>query len=678
MQNGYINGYGDNTFRADAPITRAQACVIIARANRLATDKASTSKLASLAPDWALKSVSLLYDAKIISGYHDGSLGLEKNISRAEAVALLKRTQDIEPKLEKIVESGINASSNEMKKSQAKNSDTKKLKLKISENKKPEVKKPEIKKNEVQKPEIKKSEVKKPEVKKPDFSPSSGFSGGTSNSAPIPPTVSQVPTPSVPRAPEPKVPELKVPEPKQPAPSVSVPSVPTPSVPEVSVPSQEPPKESDAKEKDATSESGANSNSDTSEAGGDLNSATPESKETPPTSPAPQTPPVVQNSSTESSPSAPRPPKRARKPKPSVESENLTPEQKAQKLKTELSSRSNPVTQFEMEEGDVRTVLWTKGIEAPQWNEFVKDDTTPDYLVYKLDYIPNKGWYDTNKASEGTSSVIDRNMCFAAVSSNMLHWWMDQNKAYIQKLVEVQEKKNVLNSNTPPLIDFRRYINSFENQNRTQIFEMFKVYFGNTNHGYHPNVLMDLFINGYKQKNPNASGGNGGYYLEDDYNINDTDSRGGFFKDAIGKHRLTKIMAAGGYDAFSRQIKRSIMDGEIVGVTHTHLRAGIIHVITVWGVEFDLDSNVVAVYISDSDDYGQPNVGMQRYEVRKRQEQGATRPIIGTKISDKTAGSVVESFYTLSLGQEHWEKYIENLEVESKEDTSGDSKDDGE
>ena len=252
-------------------------------------------------------------------------------------------------------------------------------------------------------------------------------------------------------------------------------------------------------------------------------------------------------------------------------------------------------------------------------------------------------------------------MCFAAVSSNMLHWWMAQNDEYIRKFVEVQEKKNALNSGTAPLIDIRRYINSFEDQNRTQIFEMFKVYFGNTEHGYHPDVLMDLFINGYKQRHPNAPGGNAGYYLEEDYDIHDTDSRGGFFKDVIGKHRLTKRMYAGDYDAFSRQIKESIMSGEIVGITHNHFAAGIIHVITVWGVEFDLNSNVVAVYISDSDDYGQPNVGMQRYEVRKRQEQGAVRPIIGTKISDKTAGAVIDSFYTLSLGQEYWENYIESI-----------------
>ena len=53
-----------------------------------------------------------------------------------------------------------------------------------------------------------------------------------------------------------------------------------------------------------------------------------------------------------------------------------------------------------------------------------------DYLIVTTPYKSNKGWYDTNKSESGHN---DRVLCSGAVASNMLHWWLEQNKTYIDR-----------------------------------------------------------------------------------------------------------------------------------------------------------------------------------------------------------------------------------------------------
>lgn len=51
-------------------------------------------------------------------------------------------------------------------------------------------------------------------------------------------------------------------------------------------------------------------------------------------------------------------------------------------------------------------------------------------LKWKADY----GWYDCNKTNPSAGSGGDSEMCWAAAASNMIHWWLDQNKEYVDRL----------------------------------------------------------------------------------------------------------------------------------------------------------------------------------------------------------------------------------------------------
>ena len=78
------------------------------------------------------------------------------------------------------------------------------------------------------------------------------------------------------------------------------------------------------------------------------------------------------------------------------------------------------------------------------------------------------------------------------------------------------------------------------------------------------------------------------------------------------------------------------------------------HVVTLWGAEYDLNGNIVAVYITDSDDRGDEEIGMKRYGVKN--SNGKAK--LSTNVSNKNHGSSVGNIYIFSQGTEAWKEYL--------------------
>ncbi|MEK5492230.1 YDG domain-containing protein [Paenibacillus sp. FSL R7-0297] len=95
---GYVNGYSDGTIGTGKTISRQEAAVIINRLLKL--DAAQTSAIFSDSKDiaaWALGSVNAVASAGIMKGYsEDNSFKPGRDITRAEAVVSLTRTKAIE------------------------------------------------------------------------------------------------------------------------------------------------------------------------------------------------------------------------------------------------------------------------------------------------------------------------------------------------------------------------------------------------------------------------------------------------------------------------------------------------------------------------------------------------------------------------------------------------------
>lgn len=92
---GIIKGYPDGTFRPNDPITRAEFAAIAAR-----FDEHKAAKLASFTDiygHWAISEISLAYENGWIKGYSDGTFRPNRNITRAEAMALINRVLNRAP-----------------------------------------------------------------------------------------------------------------------------------------------------------------------------------------------------------------------------------------------------------------------------------------------------------------------------------------------------------------------------------------------------------------------------------------------------------------------------------------------------------------------------------------------------------------------------------------------------
>ncbi|MBC8630926.1 N-acetylmuramoyl-L-alanine amidase [[Eubacterium] tenue] len=94
VNSGYINGYGDNTFKPNKQISREEASKIIATVLDLEGDGNLNFKDKSEISNWAKPYVDALSDNNIIKGYEDNTFRPHNNMTRAESVTILSRVNN--------------------------------------------------------------------------------------------------------------------------------------------------------------------------------------------------------------------------------------------------------------------------------------------------------------------------------------------------------------------------------------------------------------------------------------------------------------------------------------------------------------------------------------------------------------------------------------------------------
>ncbi|WP_421409666.1 IdeS/Mac family cysteine endopeptidase [Streptococcus suis] len=304
-------------------------------------------------------------------------------------------------------------------------------------------------------------------------------------------------------------------------------------------------------------------------------------------------------------------------------------------------------TSYQTESGEQRQIIWAHGITPPAMEQsggFVKEKYG-DYLNYTAPFEAGKGYYDTNKSLD--ASFIDLNLCFAAVSSNMVHWWLEQNSSYVERYLK--EKNSTVNvGENYAITDLRRYIDSFQDQQNSRVFDMFKTYYGYRTNGFVSDALVDLFINGYKPKVQ------GGVNLEDSQLV--PDSRGGFFYDVFKEKKLTNRIFSGSYERFGEDVRTVLESKGLLGLTYRTLGYAT-HIVTVWGAEYDNQGKIRAVYITDSDDQ-QEQIGLKRMGITR---DASGNPRLNNHVKNNSAGALLDYVHTIRLGQDLWEEYFNPL-----------------
>lgn len=279
---------------------------------------------------------------------------------------------------------------------------------------------------------------------------------------------------------------------------------------------------------------------------------------------------------------------------------------------------------------------WVTDFGNGEWFRFDYSKSYPPLLNEEeyLTWEEGCGWYDCNKTFDLES---DRYMCWAATASNLLHWWLEHNKKYVEAYYDRYGGERC------PM-EYRRMTDSY--QDHSEIFNYFKKWF--TNIGSLETVGVNWFINGYDvglayNYNRDFKGFFNKLFSKDDFV-------------AVETRKTTK-------DIFNKWVKDAFLNNKAIGFSVYGFNAqnSKLHAMTIWGAEFDAEGNVCNIYFCDNN-YGEyePNhASLSRYKViyddsdTQRAYIAPLDNIDGTQSGFET---FVSSITLVDLRQDIWQK----------------------
>ena len=306
------------------------------------------------------------------------------------------------------------------------------------------------------------------------------------------------------------------------------------------------------------------------------------------------------------------------------------------------NGQNNNTVEYETEEGEKRTVLFVKGVTPPALGEngdFRKSEEH-GYIDYKAPFKTEQGYFDVNKAPFGKNKEVDQNLCFAAVASNTLHWYLRENKKEIEDYIKDNgDVIRTVGANTYSLKDM---LNQEVEQQGSLIYQYFKEMYGNNETGYYTVPLMDLFLNGYTPKEDRKT------------NIEDKDlqpdARGGFLYGIIGTKPQTGMRIVKNLRDLGDSLQHYLSNNFVVCLSYKTFSYN--HVVTLWGAEYDESGLLRAVYVTDSDDQDETgvetDVAMKRYVVKGK----GNLSFLSNAISEEAKGARINSLQYLRFGGE--------------------------
>ena len=306
------------------------------------------------------------------------------------------------------------------------------------------------------------------------------------------------------------------------------------------------------------------------------------------------------------------------------------------------NGQNNNTVEYETEEGEKRTVLFVKGVTPPALGEngdFRKSEEH-GYIDYKAPFKTEQGYFDVNKAPFGKNKEVDQNLCFAAVASNTLHWYLRENKKEIEDYIKDNgDVIRTVGANTYSLKDM---LNQEVEQQGSLIYQYFKEMYGNNETGYYTVPLMDLFLNGYTPKEDRKT------------NIEDKDlqpdARGGFLYGIIGTKPQTGMQSVSSLKKLGESLQHYLSNNFVVCLSYKTFSYN--HVVTLWGAEYDESGLLRAVYVTDSDDQDETgvetDVAMKRYAVKGK----GNFSFLSNAISEEANGARINSLQYLCFGGE--------------------------
>ena len=249
--------------------------------------------------------------------------------------------------------------------------------------------------------------------------------------------------------------------------------------------------------------------------------------------------------------------------------------------------------------------IWVYGLNVP---DFPGEDKLPTYGLYdkvepgiwfrkdrtfeeiqNLTWKEGCGWYDCNKSPEYNED--DANTCWAASASNLILWWLNQNKAYIDAYT-ADWGNSVTSVNGKyeyelPSSDFLPLLAPDGSVNRNAVFNFFKVYCQNI--GSWNSSGVRWFITGDNTNIPTEFAG-------DDFP--------GFFTHVFSKSDVIAIDSSRSpsEEDFNKFIVNALLNKQAIGFTVYDIAGKNTgnHALVIWGAEFDAEGKVSHIYYCEN------------------------------------------------------------------------------
>lgn len=262
------------------------------------------------------------------------------------------------------------------------------------------------------------------------------------------------------------------------------------------------------------------------------------------------------------------------------------------------------------------TTRWVYGVRQPGDDQWSYDHT-------QLAWWEGCGWFDCNKVDPSdVTSGGDGLMCWAAATSNLIHWWLEQNRSTA-----------AVGAYTGPAARPADMLHS-------EIFQLFKNHF--PNQGDYPLKGINWFFNGVFHKRL--------------YDTDPVDPAAGFFRGPLGTRTLGAEYVGPEMkrDRFNALVRQALDAQQgILFVINTG-RTWTTHAVTLWGVKFDDEGLIETLYMVDNNDgRSDPRGTIRALEVRYRpysETNSDLYPYVPNSVGDFTMR--IESLCTLSLGRE--------------------------
>lgn len=301
---------------------------------------------------------------------------------------------------------------------------------------------------------------------------------------------------------------------------------------------------------------------------------------------------------------------------------------------SDFESGKQVTIRLSLKEGDVQWAnkkVWVYGITSPDekdWKLLYPGLFTSTALVWKKEY----GWYDCNKLNPTANpdGVPDGYMCWAATASNMLQWWIDQNKRYIDMYGDKYTGPD--------------YTYPSGKKQESNIFQCFLDAF--PNEAGKGDEGANWFIHGIAPSYPH----------------NKPLNPAGYFKDVFPEGvRLGTNVGGLSKERFNEVIKDALSTKKAIGLSVGPIREG--HVITMWGAEFDENGDVSHIYVADNNDRDTyeffKGVGCFKYQISyEKYPEGATYTCYKEGYIPYDRPIVINRLVFLDSGEKYWKQCL--------------------